>query len=204
MSNKHRCPISGRNLNDKTSICIQEPAVTEGEGYVIVITATNQVGLSSSSKSAHFVIDTTEPNIGEVIALNPFEDNYSFISSSLLARWKGFSDKESGISEYLICLGMEPGSCDVTEPVSVGKSSQHTWYNLSLVSTEEYFVSIKSVNNAGISTGYVTSDPFAVDTTGTIWSYVIPDLVSKAGSNYLNMNSPTVTKRLGNFTRLSF
>jgi predicted RNA-binding protein with TRAM domain len=167
MLNRDRCPISRRNLNNKTAICIEEPPVTEGEEYAVFITATNEVGLSSSAKSTHFVIDTTEPNIGEIIVSNPLEDNHNFISSSVLARWKGFSDKESGISEYHICIGLEPGLCDVQESVSVGKSSQHTWYNLSLVNTEEYFVSIRSVNNAGLSTGYVTSDPFSVDTTGS-------------------------------------
>jgi hypothetical protein len=167
MLNSDRCPISRRNLNNETFICIEEPPVTEGEAYIVFITATNIVGLVSYSKSTHFVIDTTEPNIGEIIVSNPLEDNYRFISSSLLAYWKGFSDKESGILEYHICIGLEPGLCDVQESVSVGKSSQHTWYNLSLVNTEEYFVSIRSVNNAGLSTGYVTSDPFSVDTTGS-------------------------------------
>jgi hypothetical protein len=169
IQNKNRCPISGRNLNNKTSICIEEPPVTEGETYLIFIKAINEVGLSSSSKSTHFVIDTTEPNIGEIIASNPLGGNYDFISSTLLARWKGFSDKESRISEYHVCVGTEPALCDLS--VSIGKALQHTWYNLNLDSTKEYFVSIKCTNNAGLSTGYVSSDPIAVDTTGTIFCY---------------------------------
>jgi hypothetical protein len=163
---KDNCPIPRRNLNNKTSICIEEPPVTEGETYIIIITATNEVGLSSTSQSTHFVFDTTEPDVGEVIASNPSAEKYSFISSSVLARWKSFSDKESGISEYLICIGREPGLCDLKQSVSVGKASQHTWYNLSLVNTEEYFVSIRSANNAGLLTDYITSDPLTVDTTG--------------------------------------
>ncbi len=160
------CPIFRRNLNSKISICVEEPPVTEGKAYVIVITATNEVGLSSTSKSMNFLIDTTEPDVGEIIASNPLGKEYCFLSSSVLAIWKSFSDKESGISEYLICIGTEPGLCDVKESVSVGKTSQYTWYNLSLVNTEDYFVSIRSVNNAGLFTDYVASDPFTVDTTG--------------------------------------
>ena len=163
--NRKSCPISRRNLNNETSICIEDPPVTEGDTYFVVVIATNLVGLSSSSKSSHFVIDSTEPNIGQIIASNPLQDNYNYISSSLLARWKGFSDKESGISEYHICVGMEPGLCDIKESVSAGKASQYRWSNLSLVSTEEYFVSIRSTNNAGLSTDYVSSVPFVVDTT---------------------------------------
>ena len=164
--NRNSCPISRRNLDNKTSICLEEPPVTEGEIYTVLITATNEVGLSSTSKSMDFVIDTTEPDIGEITTSNPIGEEYSFISSSLSAHWKSFSDRQSGISEYLICIGKEPGLCDIRESVSVGKASQYTWYNLNLFSTEEYFVSIRSVNNAGLFTDYIASDPFNVDTTG--------------------------------------
>ena len=164
--NKISCPISPRNLNNKTSICLEEPPITRGEIYTVLVTATNEVGLSSSNTSKYFVFDTTEPDIGEIITSNPSGEKYSFVSSSLSARWKGFSDRESGIAEYLICIGKEPGLCDIKESVSVGKTTQYSWYNLSLVSTEEYFVSIRSVNNAGLFTDYIASDPFTVDTTG--------------------------------------
>ena len=163
---RNGCPIFRRNLNNKTSICLKEAPVIEGEIYTVVITATNEVGLSSTSKSTHFVVDTTEPDVGEVITFNPLGEEYSFISSSITAGWKRFSDKESGMSEYLVCIGKEPGLCDIKESVSVGKASQYTWNNLSLVSTEEYFVSIRSVNNARLFTDYLASDPFTVDTTG--------------------------------------
>lgn len=166
--NKISCPISPRNLNNKTSICLEEPPITGGEIYAVLVTATNEVGLSSSNTSKYFVFDTTEPDIGEIITSNPSGEKYSLISSSLSARWKCFSDRESGIAEYLICIGKEPGLCDIKESVSVGKTTQYSWYNLSLVSTEEYFVSVRSVNNAGLFTDYIASDPFTVDTTGML------------------------------------
>ena len=166
VTNTNSCPILRRSLNNKTAICLEEPPVTEGEIYIFIVTATNVVDLSSTSKSTHFVIDTTEPDVGEIITSNPLGKEYSLISSSVLARWNGFSDKESGIADYHVCIGKEPGLCDIEESVSVGKTSQYTWYNLSLVSTEKYFVSIRSVNNAGLFTDYVASDPFTADTTG--------------------------------------
>ena len=131
-----------------------------------MITATNEVGLSSTSKSTNFVIDTTEPDVGEIIASNPLGVEYSFISSSILARWSGFSDKESGIAEYFVCIGKEPGLCDLKESVSVGKATEYAWHDLNLNTTEEYFVSIKSMNNAGLFTDYTASDPLSVDITG--------------------------------------
>ena len=165
--NPGNCPILQRNLNNKTSICVEGPPVIEGEIYSVIITATNEVGLSSISKSAHFVVDTTEPDVGEMVTSNPLGEEYSFISSSITAEWKGFSDKES-CADYHICVGKEPGSCDIKEPISVGKTSRYTWHNLSLVSAMEYFVSIRSVNNAGLLTDHVAFDPFTVDTTGLL------------------------------------
>ncbi len=165
---KHNCAIPARNLNNRTSICIEDPAITEGQSYIIRITATNQVGLSSTVDSPKFIIDTTEPDIGEITALNPLGDEYDFVSSAILASWHGFVDLESGVFDYSVCIGTEPAMCDVTELVSVGNASSYTWYNLSLVHDDEYFVSIKSVNNAGLSTNFTASQPIAVDTTGKI------------------------------------
>ena len=163
---KHNCPIPARDLNNRTSICIEEPEVTEGQSYVIHITATNQVGLSTSANTPAFIIDTTEPDIGDVVASNPLGEQYHFVSSAILARWHGFIDRETGVRGYSVCVGTAPSLCDVTNLVSVGKTSSYTWYNLSLIHNEEYFVSIRSINNAGISTNFTTSKPITVDTTG--------------------------------------
>ncbi len=167
-NNKHNCAIPTRNLNNKTSICIEEPTITEGQSYSIRITATNNVGLSSTAESPAFIIDTTEPDIGEITVLNPLGDEFHFVSSAILASWHGFIDLESGVSCYSLCIGTEPALCDVTELVSVGNASSYTWHNLSLVHDEEYFVSIKCANNAGVSTNFTASQPIAVDTTGTL------------------------------------
>ena len=147
-----------------------------------MITATNEVGLSCTSKSPPFVIDTTEPDVGEVIASNPLGEEYSFISSSVLARWNSFSDKESGIAKYLGCIGKEPGLCDIKESVFVGKTTHHIWRNVNLNATEEYFVSIKSVNNAGLYTDYAASDPLSVDITGRVLVQTrhLPDRLNEA------------------------
>ena len=165
---KHNCPISSRDLNNRTSICIEEPPITEGQSYIIRISATNQVGLSSTADSAKFIIDTIEPDVGEITASNPLGDEYNFVSSAILARWHGFIDLETGVSGYSLCIGTEPTLCDVTGLVSVGNASSYTWYNLSLVHDEEYFVSIKCGNNAGLSTNFTASQPISVDTTGMI------------------------------------
>ena len=171
-NNQHNCPISARDLNNRTSICIEKPAITEGQSYTIKITATNYVGLSSTAKSPAFIVDTSEPDIGEITASNPLGDQYHFVSSAILANWHGFIDFESGVSDYSVCVGTQPALCDVTELVCVGNASSYTWYNLSLVHNEEYFVSIKSANSAGLSTNFTASQSISVDSTGTVQFFV--------------------------------
>jgi hypothetical protein len=105
--------------------------------------------------------------------LNPLGDEYNFVSSAILARWYSFIDFETGVSGYSLCIGTEPTLCDVTELVSVGNASSYTWYNLGLVHDEEYFVSIKCGNNAGLSTNFTASQPISVDTTGTLLTYTM-------------------------------
>ena len=164
--NEQNCPIPTRDLNNRTSVCIEEPDVTEGQSYIINITATNKVGLSSSANTPAFIIDTTEPDVGNVEAINPLGEQYDFVSSAILARWRGFIDLETGIHGYSVCVGTAPSLCDVTNLVTVGNTSSYTWYNLSLIHNEEYFVSIKCINNAGVSTNFTASQPIAVDITG--------------------------------------
>lgn len=166
--NEVDCAVSERNLANRTSICVEEPPFIEGKPYFVMIKATNEAGLSSTSKSFNFVVDTTEPDVGEVVVSNPLGEQYSFISSAVSARWNGFWDRESGIYEYLICIGKKAGFCDVAESISVNKTSHFTWHNLILNTSEEYFISVKGVNNARLFTSFIPSDLFKVDTTGML------------------------------------
>lgn len=163
------CIIPYRDLNNRTSICVEDAPVIDGEKYFIKIEATNQVGLSSMAESTRFIVDTTEPSIGDITASNPLGGRFGFISAELLAQWDGFVDLESGIMEYFVCVGTAPGLCDTVELVSAGNISRHTWSNLNLTHNEEYFVSIKALNKADLFTNFTSSDPVTVDKTGKLY-----------------------------------
>ena len=169
---EHHCPISERDVNNRTSVCIEEPPVAEGVKYFVRVKVKNKIGYSSKVDSSPFVIDTTPPNIGQLIISNPKDKNFEFISSDLLVKWDGFNDMESSISEFLLCVGTNPGMCDTTELISVNNNTKHQWSGLNLLSDNEYFVSIKATNNAGLSTNFSFSKPFSVDTTGKILTII--------------------------------
>ena len=168
LQDEHHCPISERDLNNRTSVCIEEPPVAEGVKYFVRVKAKNKLGYSSTVDSSPFIIDTTPPNIGQVIVSNLKDRNLEFISTDLLVKWTGFNDVESSISEFLLCIGTNPGMCDTTELISVLNNTKHQWSGLNFLSGNEYFVSVKAINNAGLSTNFSFSKPFSVDTTGKI------------------------------------
>ena len=164
--NPNLCPIKDLDLHNRTSVCIDDPPFEEGVKYFVKIQATNFVVLSSTAVSPLLLVDTTEPDVGEVTVLNPKGEIFSFISSELLAQWNGFVDRESTITEYFTCVGTEPGLCDAAELVSAGNMSRYRWSALNLTHNEEYFVSLKAINSADLSSNFSFSEPISVDRTG--------------------------------------
>lgn len=165
-ANQQNCSVKRQSVNNQTSLCIEKPPIIEGQKYIIQILATNEVGLVSTAASKPFTLDNSPPDIGVITVSNTIGKQFDFISTSLLTEWNGFIDRESGIKEYRVCVGTEPGLCNITNNATVGNVFHHTWYNLSLLNSEDYFVSIWSINNAGLSSDYISSEPFSVDTTG--------------------------------------
>ena len=166
----HYCPISSRDLNNHTSVCMPDAHTAEGHAYFVRIQATNEIGLSSIAESTRFVIDTTGPDAGDVIVSNPLGQKYPFVSSNIFAKWTGFDDGESGIKEYIVCVGTEPGLCNTVDETLVTNTSEYSWSGLNLTHQDEYFVHVKARNKAGLSTNFTSSDPIYVDKTG---NYVI-------------------------------
>lgn len=168
LRNEHDCPISERDLTNRTSVCIEEPPVGEGIKYFVRVKIENKLGHSSTVDSSLFVIDTTPPNVGNIIISNPKDRNFEYISTDILVEWDGFNDVESSISEFKICVGTNPGRCDTTDLISLHNDTKHQWSGLNTANNKEYFVSIKATNNAGLSTNFSFSAPFSVDTTGKV------------------------------------
>ena len=81
--------------------------------------------------------------------------------------WDGFFDKESGVRTYHLCIGTQPGECNVLNFTDVGNSSSYSYQDLQLVQGETYFISVKAKNRAGLVSNVMSSTGVAVDKTGT-------------------------------------
>ena len=163
------CLLHNMDVGIRTTICIADLEFQEGVKYETRIRSTNIVGLASELSSDGFVVDSTPPVMGEVTHVEnlPLEESSQFTSSGISVEWNGFLDKESGVRTYHLCIGTQPGGCNVLNFTDVGNSSSYSYHDLQLVQGEMYFVSIKAKNRAGLVSDVKSSTGVAVDTTGT-------------------------------------
>ena len=167
--NINDCLLRNMYVGIRTTICIADLEFQEGVKYETRIRSTNIVGLASELSSDGFVVDSTPPITGEVTHVEnpPLEESSQFTSSGISVEWNGFLDKESGVRTYHLCIGTQPGGCNVMNFTDVGNSSSYSNQDLQLVQGETYFVSIKAKNRAGLVSDVKSSTGVAVDKTGT-------------------------------------
>ena len=85
--------------------------------------------------------------------------------SSIYGWWDGFVDRHSAIVSHVCCVGSQPLLCDVLPPINVTETS-HTFELLSgLEHGQQLCVSVRAVNQAGLSSMLRSSD--CVRTDGT-------------------------------------
>ena len=163
------CLLRNMDVGIRTTICIADLEFKEGVKYETRIRSTNIVGLAREFSSDGFVVDSTPPVMGELIHIEnpPLEESYQFTNSGISVEWSGFLDKESGVRTYHLCIGTQPGGCNVLNFTDVGNSSGYSYQDLQLVQGETYFVSIKAKNRAGLVSDVTSSTGVAVDKTGT-------------------------------------
>lgn len=167
--NANNCLLRDMDVGNRTIICIADLEFKEGVKYVTKIRSTNIVGGVSELSSDGFVVDSTPPIMGEVTHVEnpPLEESSQFTNSEISVEWSGFLDKESGVKKYHLCVGTQPGECNVMNFTDVGNSTSYSSRHLQLVQGEMYFVSIKAENRAGLNSDVKSSSGVTADKTGT-------------------------------------
>ena len=170
--NNDDCLLHSFDVGNQTSICISDIQFKEGIRYVTKVSTENNVGLSTELFSDGFLIDTTPPFMGEVIYLDKTkttneETAEAFTNFEIAVQWNGFWDKESGIRTSYVCVGTQPGQCNVKNFTDARNSTSYTFGDLNLVQGQAYFVSVQAENRAGLKSDVKTSDAIVVDKTGT-------------------------------------
>lgn len=166
--NINNCLLRKMDVGNRTIVCIADLEFQEGVKYETRVRSTNVVGVAGELSSDGFVVDSTPPIMGEITHVEnpPLEESSQFTSSEISVEWDGFLDKESGVQKYYLCIGTQPGGCNVMNFTDVGNSTSYSSRDLQLVQGETYFVSIKAENRAGLVGDVKSSTGVAVDKTG--------------------------------------
>ena len=149
-----------------TGSIIHDILLIPGLRYVSTITCENLDGFKSSKSSSGVMVDDSPPKAGKILDKNglPFDQQYQSSTSELHVRWTDGYDPESGVLEYLIAVGSGSNEDDVREFSSVGLTRETVVKNLTMTSGSTYFLTLKIVNKAGL-TSRVSSDGITVDVT---------------------------------------
>ena len=162
--------------------------------YTVIVRAFNKVGLFSEATSNQFILDGTKPSPGTVYDGSQRRKDIEFQSSTtqLSANWSPFTDSNGNIDMYEMCVGVEPGICDVSDFVSVGINLRGTVSGLSLKHNKIYYVTVRATSESGYSTT-ATSNGVRVDSTPAVGGVVrdgktLVDIDYQADDTYIYAN----------------
>ncbi|KAK7496778.1 hypothetical protein BaRGS_00011987, partial [Batillaria attramentaria] len=137
----------------------------QGRKYHVTVEACNKAGLCRVTSSSSTTFDDSPPVAGHVtVGFDGRHSKYLGHNSSVPVQWTGFSDPQTGIQEFWLCVGTTPEGCDVIPVTQTLLSRATVRAGLSLPVATPLYVTVRARNPAGLDTISV-SDSFIVDPT---------------------------------------
>lgn len=156
--------------------------------YSLVI---DDAGNFSPIVNEQFNIDWTEPasvNVNDGFA----SDINSFVTpTEISANWTSSSDQHSDLVEYFVAVGTSIGATDIVSFTSNGLQLSKTFAGLSLTFGQTYYISVKSVNGAGLESLVSCSNGQTLETPTSppIANFQINESVICEGDSILLLNT---------------
>ncbi|KAK7483107.1 hypothetical protein BaRGS_00025675, partial [Batillaria attramentaria] len=136
-----------------------------------VALAEDRVGHVTEVWSESAIMDDTPPSVGRVLATGARE--HFIPGPTLLVRWEGVEDNESGIKLLQVAVSTEGGTGDVIPFEYCHGNEAEITDTSQLVDGHSYVVLLKVVNGAGHTT-LTPSEPFIFDSSppgaGHVWN----------------------------------
>ena len=113
-------------------------------------------------------IDQDIPQSGTVMDNSEIDIDWTYVDYQVSAYISGFQDLLSGIMEYYVSVGINPGGDQITEGwQSIGLDTT-TVLSLDLQEGPTYFINVYAVDLVGNQSDVVSSDGFGIDITQPI------------------------------------
>ena len=166
--------------------------LSNGVKYYSTLTCYNEAGLQAVVSSDGVLVDFTPPIASRVYSGKgrSIHLQYQSHTDSTDCTWEEFSDEESEIDTYTVCLGQVKGNC--SEGKADGLPSNVTTWTLSGLNLEDkkyYFCTVKAQNRAGLNQS-ASSDGVKIDKTDPIAGTVVDS--SDGISSCRSDNSTTI------------
>ena len=91
-----------------------------------------------------------------------------YTSNEITGNWTLATDPNSDISHYEVSVGTSPGDSNSVSWTNVGNISTHTFNGLNLNGGITYYINVRALNNAGLSSSIMSSDGQYLDTDASI------------------------------------
>jgi hypothetical protein len=91
-----------------------------------------------------------------------------YTSNQIEGNWNSAIDVNSEISYYEISIGTSPGDSNSVAWTNVGNVTSHSLTGLNLSGGTTYYVNIRAINNAGLTSNLISSDGQYLDTDASI------------------------------------
>ncbi|MCS5583602.1 MAG: right-handed parallel beta-helix repeat-containing protein, partial [Pseudomonadales bacterium] len=163
--------LDGSNILDwtyaglDTAVVIASFPFVEGNTYRILVRAIDVAGnLSAAFPGDGFLIDYTVPETGMVFDGLSGDPVYTGSDTTIDAHWSGFADDVSGIAYYEAALGSTPQGTDILDWTSTLADTFVNMSDLTLISGQTYYVSVRVIDVAGNTSAAVSSSGITVDT----------------------------------------
>jgi hypothetical protein len=136
-------------------------------------------------------VDSTAPIVGTVRDGLSTDEDIQTDGSSVSCNWSGFSDAESGIVDYEVCLGSTAGGTDLMNWTAVGTVTVITFNGLAITPGALIYCSVRATNGVGL-TSVGTSDGIQVEGTapvaGTVNDGLTGDTDFQTSTNSISCN----------------
>ncbi|KAL9987468.1 hypothetical protein ACROYT_G001781 [Oculina patagonica] len=179
--NLSSCPQPFTAVGKTTNVTITGLDLESGVEYKVMVRAMNGAGLKADAFSDGFTVDFTPPIEGKVwVGAENMHVTYQSDSTKVVVSWTPFTDDESCILNYEVCLSSVLQKCTVTTFIDVGLNTSYMFDDLHLTHGRTYYAIVRGTNGIGLSSE-AKSDGVLIDLTlptpkndGYFWDSTAP------------------------------